>query len=1709
MLTVAPAVNSASYYMDRDNYYFLGEADSRWMGKGAEALGLDGPVRQEDFERALQGLFQGDVDITRTSGGKNAHRGGYDLTLSAPKSVSVMAVVLGDSRFIEAHNRALEAVAVEIEKLTSTRTMTDGVKEIVGTGNMVAALFNHDTSRELDPQLHGHLVVLNATEHNGEWKTLASDRRGKAGFIENVFALQVALGKVYRHSLRQDIEEMGFVTRETGKNGLWEIEGVPVEIFSRRSQQIREAVGDDASLKSRDVAALDTRQAKQKEPDRVELLTDWMQRLDEAGFSAKDFREAAEARVAEREQTGDVSRPGRGLPENAEVNRAVMDAISSLSEQRARFSYSDVLNHTLNSLDAREGVSVLARAAIDAAIRTQQLIPLDKEKGMFTSAIHMMDELSLQQVAGMHLDSSVVPVLSSPDTSLASGLAQQLAAERPVMAILTAHGGAASLREGVRDAITVAQAQGRQVTVLATDVAARRWLESELPDVPVMSLQTLATHGPETAGTLVVAGAERLSVRDALTVTDTAWRNGVQVLLADSGGRRGTGQALQTLEDAGVKRYDMAAQRTVNVSIHSQPDRRGRLAALAETYAGMQLQGEPVVAQAGGIRERQALTEQIRETLAEKGLLGSRRTRLSMLTPVWLDTKNRGQTSTYREGMVLEHFSDDSRFPVRYTIDRIGAENRTLRLRDEKGRLQGLKIAELDDSWRLYQQTTSEVAEGEKLTWLARQGKLRAGDSVTVRKVRKGGLEVEHNGESVIVHTGQPLKAGYAYVSTPGARVAEHGTVLAAVSAKETSATHLNQLARSGSDIRVFTPLSEEEARQRLSRSPHFRTMLAQVVPAGDTPQKAVDEAQAALMPTVEKAVRQAIVVTQGSEVVFNRLDVVVNAMPMHASVTGADVDREITAQVTRGELIAVPGAKGTIQQSYITATSYEAEKRLITLVAKGLDTQQPLLANADSRLFDGLTAGQQAASRRMLESRDQFVAVQGSAGVGKTTQLKAFLAAIDTLPAEARPQVRGLAPTHRAVGEMAAVGVKAQTLASFLMETERDMQSGSVADYRRTVFLVDESSMVGNRDFADAMSRIAVGGGRAVLSGDRDQLLSVENGAPFGLLQTRSLLETAIMKDIVRQTPALRPAVYAMLDRNVREAMTVVESVSPLQVPREPDRWKPTSSVVSIPQTRKDRAEHGDRVIQAIISDFTGRTPEARAQTLIVTQTNADKDAINAGIHNALQKQGELGREREVPVLVRVKTQADQLKSVAGMAKHHGKVALINDRYYTIRATKEGNAGGFVELVGRDGQAQALSAFESSLRDIAIFERREIAVSVGESVSFSRSDRERGREANSNWTVTAVERDGTMHLAQGETVRVVNPVADMDDRHLDYGYAGTAHKAQGASERFVIMLAGVTGGRQFLATLRDAYVALSRMKEHVQVYSDNLDKWRDTVVAAKDRQTAHDVLHGDSDRQAASAQRLREKARPLGDTPLGRALMRTAGDLGDALLIHGSRKYPSAHAGWPAYDSTGRQQAVMMSEIRMREDGVLEGLSPGLRRFGGDNTTSLLFRQSRNGITDVVSTLQEARQRAQAVKDNGIVVMKAGEVLPDRVLRTISGGVLAPDLAASAEDQKTDATADPGSLKTPQERAEEQALQEEARRLARTEKEMLPAEALRDATGKEKEAARELAQEEQALLREQSRELRASVEQLKQHDAQALLRQQEREIVREKTLGE
>ncbi len=171
--------------------------------------------------------------------GNRIHRPGRDLTFSAPKSVSLAALVGGDGRVVEAHDRTVARTLAWVEgNAAETRMRDPGTGKIVRAGNqrVVAATFRHDTSRNLDPQLHTHAVLANMVQGgDGKWRTMAN---------ESLYRQQKLIGMVYRSELAQGLAGLGYGIEKSHADGRFEIAGVPrevIEAFSTRRAEIEAA----------------------------------------------------------------------------------------------------------------------------------------------------------------------------------------------------------------------------------------------------------------------------------------------------------------------------------------------------------------------------------------------------------------------------------------------------------------------------------------------------------------------------------------------------------------------------------------------------------------------------------------------------------------------------------------------------------------------------------------------------------------------------------------------------------------------------------------------------------------------------------------------------------------------------------------------------------------------------------------------------------------------------------------------------------------------------------------------------------------------------------------------------------------------------------------------------------------------------------------------------------------------------------------------------------------------------------------------------------------------------------------------------------------------------------------------------------------------------------------------------------------------------
>lgn len=283
-------------------YYNEGQrVTGQWFGLGAERLGLTSQVGAEAFLRLCENRHPASgetltqrLNTTRKdeASDKSANRRiFYDFTVSPPKSVSVAALVGADNRILEAHAQAVRLAMKEFEAFATTRVRIGKADYDRATGNFVAATFTHDTSRALDPHLHTHCVIFNATFDAVEnrWKALQNYELLRARkYAENV----------YYHELARKLRGFGYEIRNLTR-GDFHIEGISEEVcerFSKRDAEIDKALAkllaEKPELASKNFKALraqlavETRAKKQKDLSRAELRQLWNSQLNEGERAA-------------------------------------------------------------------------------------------------------------------------------------------------------------------------------------------------------------------------------------------------------------------------------------------------------------------------------------------------------------------------------------------------------------------------------------------------------------------------------------------------------------------------------------------------------------------------------------------------------------------------------------------------------------------------------------------------------------------------------------------------------------------------------------------------------------------------------------------------------------------------------------------------------------------------------------------------------------------------------------------------------------------------------------------------------------------------------------------------------------------------------------------------------------------------------------------------------------------------------------------------------------------------------------------------------------------------------------------------------------------------------------------------------------------------------------------------------------------------------
>jgi conjugative relaxase-like TrwC/TraI family protein len=347
MLTISKSLSAGQartyhareFTSERQNYWSRDQrGHSEWQGSLAKQWGLHGDVGAEVFARLSEGRHpESDAQLVKHQPARtydnqygkqitsSEHRAGWDATFSAPKSVSLTALVGGDDRVREAHRESVRAALQELERYTQARIGNVHAPET--TGKFVAATFEHDTARPVDgyaaPQLHTHAVVFNVTEReNGQTRALQE---------RSLFQSQQYATTVYRSELAMRLQGLGYEL-ERGKHGQPEIKGYSqeyLEASSPRRVQIKEhlhEIGREGAGAAQ-VAAHRTRDSKEiHSPEEV---------LKQHRDLAARFGHQADRVVAKAQEEHHAVQPEKTAQQSVTYSRNHVFERSAVQDERA------------------------------------------------------------------------------------------------------------------------------------------------------------------------------------------------------------------------------------------------------------------------------------------------------------------------------------------------------------------------------------------------------------------------------------------------------------------------------------------------------------------------------------------------------------------------------------------------------------------------------------------------------------------------------------------------------------------------------------------------------------------------------------------------------------------------------------------------------------------------------------------------------------------------------------------------------------------------------------------------------------------------------------------------------------------------------------------------------------------------------------------------------------------------------------------------------------------------------------------------------------------------------------------------------------------------------------------------------------------------------------------------------------------------------
>ena len=783
MMSMSPgALNSAmaeryfEEHYSQDDYYTQGQTCiGQWIGKGAAELGLAGNVNRDHFSALLQGVDPHGGRVLVPPHANGQHAAGWDSVYSAPKSVSIQALIGGDHRLIQAHQDAVRRTLQEIEKYATTHQGHQ--RDRLVSANVVGAAFNHLAARLVgqsehgpDPQLHTHVVLLNVTKRpDGEWRGLDP--------IE-IYRSQSYGSAVYRSELAREVQKLGYRIEVTAPNGSWELQGYSREqvmAFSQRRQDIQQqmAAAGLSGPRAAQIAALNSRKAKGRY-DEAALKEEWKERAADLNIDT-----AAHFRMAQSRRAGPSDH-------NAEAVPAVTFAARHTTEREAvvdrRQLEAAALQHAMGAVDL-DGV----RLAIKQAEQAHTLIRAGKPdwrqpQGAFTNDETLALERQNVEIVKAGIDQAQ-PIADSvivkqwaaskglsPDQIGAAELS--LTSKSWVTAIEGLAGTAKTTTVGaIRE---FAEAQGYSVHGFGmTSGSVKALKEAGLEASTVASLSVNRLPSKTNPELWIVDESSLLASRPVNELLNSAKKAGVERIVfvgdqrqhhaieAGAPLRQFLAENMAVAELTTIRRQkDLALKAVVELAakgkpaealdklqeqlrVHEIADVDQRYQRIAENFLLSHQAGQTTLVVSPGNDERKQVNQTIRELLVANGQVSAQGQDHSILVARDLTKADMTYARNYTAGDVVHFAKANKRQGIErnsyLTVETVNRQANTLALRTKEGCLTELSPARWNGV-QVYQWEHRVLAAGDRVQFRIHDtaNRIANGEFATITELKDG-----------------------------------------------------------------------------------------------------------------------------------------------------------------------------------------------------------------------------------------------------------------------------------------------------------------------------------------------------------------------------------------------------------------------------------------------------------------------------------------------------------------------------------------------------------------------------------------------------------------------------------------------------------------------------------------------------------------------------------------------------------------------------------------------------------------------------------------------------------------------------------------------------------------------------------------------------------------------------------------------------------